>query len=1053
MASDLNGRFLIRAGDDVRWTGWTAGDGAKDGKDADGIWSVKDVIGEVTKNEPVPNNRTFGFWAGGVSEGDDFDNIYEFIESKTDNVGKVFKDVFSFDALQKMGLSSQNRNGLWWRAINRASKGLAVAAYGGTAYIYMNNNNCRHIFSPPSKNPQDSDPDHGGQATNGEIWYYAELPTLMRNLNINKIITFYKTKREPGKPPRFVQNVAWDVDRAGDKPRNFLEDIAMDASPIILPPEAGRPPLKRNLIARDGAPAIEYQEGLFDVKMVLAPSLKSDSATPLSVGLDEKVTHISLPTMASISLGQTFENGWGATYRFQKPSGAGELFHSVERQGAQFVDHCPSGKARWDLLSSPDSLLLDHESLCLGSLKAGKPNAAFSNSKHNGKPSSPTTVEPISGDSAQTSTHGGNTGPPSQGSGIGLSSRGGTTATSAQGSNTISSSQVSSIHPSSHDETTESTTQGGNTSVSSLGSSVGTASWGSSNGTPAQSSGAESEPRASSMGAPSQRNTNMESQTNAGAPLSSSLNSPSPSQKSGSGSSLGASSNTRNTNSRATPSRVTSSISGAGISNLGAVTPPFTSKGPNPTDGQPNPPTTAAPILATGTEAKSSASSLSSQIVIIAPVWQDFIDRPDKDKGDDLINKIKDLEDYAEDFEIRIGPPPSGTDSDCSVSTNLIKDIFNAVKCVTDNLKKAEDDIEAAIKSNFDDLSIVRTRLENVKGLEDSLKEDQEDDDDNSSSKKHDESSRSSGRPSPQPTSPTPSVTDKITTVSTAISAAACPLRDASAVPAKPQPNGPFVTAWFDYGVYCAGSNCGAFDSGSPASATDGASGPSLASFTASSKSVTGSSVLPATKPAIGTGNTAPTPAKSTSNRRAGTYTGTLFGSGSSNTVSTTFGGSNPSVATFVSSKTSAAHAKLSTLSCASPSSVPTSVPQSDVQRDIQAWCSGELNLFKPSTSCDNVDRDGFWLSNKCTPKTNPYFQQFYFPGTTMYFNASLVQGTEEYLANSTTCESALEEVLNGCPPSSGDPLVKYGGGVVRDDGTGKKALWQILLMPVEAIS
>lgn len=103
-----------------------------------------------------------------------------------------------------MGLSESNKDGKWWRAINRASKALAASANGGTAYVYLNANNCRNLFSPPSQNPQDSDPDHGGQATNGEIWYYAELPTLMRNLNVNKIVTFYKTKREPGKPPKVI---------------------------------------------------------------------------------------------------------------------------------------------------------------------------------------------------------------------------------------------------------------------------------------------------------------------------------------------------------------------------------------------------------------------------------------------------------------------------------------------------------------------------------------------------------------------------------------------------------------------------------------------------------------------------------------------------------------------------------------------------------------------------------------------------------------------------------------------------------------------------------
>ena len=135
----------------------------------------------------------------------------EFIESYTDDKGKVFTSIFDINTMTSMGLSESNKNNLWWRAINRASKSLAASAYGGTAYVYMNANNCRNLFSPPSKDPQDSDPDHGGQATNGEIWYYSELPALMRNLNVDKIVTFYKTKREPGKPPKFVQTTQWDV--------------------------------------------------------------------------------------------------------------------------------------------------------------------------------------------------------------------------------------------------------------------------------------------------------------------------------------------------------------------------------------------------------------------------------------------------------------------------------------------------------------------------------------------------------------------------------------------------------------------------------------------------------------------------------------------------------------------------------------------------------------------------------------------------------------------------------------------------------------------------
>ena len=203
--------YVNFTGDSVQWTDWTSKDGTLDGKDTDGISYIKPLISAYTAKYPDPNDRVGIFWAGGSVSEDDFGDIEEFIESYTAGKGRVFTDIFDVELFRKMGLSASNRNNLWWRAINRASKALAASTSGGIAYVYMNADNCRNLFSLPSQNPQDSDPDHGGQATNGEIWYYAELPTLMRNLRVDKIVTFYKTKREPGKPPKFVQTTQWDV--------------------------------------------------------------------------------------------------------------------------------------------------------------------------------------------------------------------------------------------------------------------------------------------------------------------------------------------------------------------------------------------------------------------------------------------------------------------------------------------------------------------------------------------------------------------------------------------------------------------------------------------------------------------------------------------------------------------------------------------------------------------------------------------------------------------------------------------------------------------------
>lgn len=295
---------IMFTADSDQWTDWTSGDGTRDGEDADGILYIKPPINAYTEEYPDPNDRVGIFWAGGSTTEDDFGNVDEFIEFYTAEKGKLFTKVFDTGLFEKnMSLSATNKNNLWWRAINRASKSLA-------AYVFMNANNCRNLFSPPSQNPQDSDPDHGGQAINGEIWYYAELPMLMRNLNVNKIVTFYKSKRELGKPPpRFVQTTQWDVAIVSsllharllrafvliraqntDKPRNFLPEIAMDAVPILLPQEAKRSPLKRDTLPSRGLSSIGYQKGVFEVKTTSISDLSAESATYTATSASALIT-------------------------------------------------------------------------------------------------------------------------------------------------------------------------------------------------------------------------------------------------------------------------------------------------------------------------------------------------------------------------------------------------------------------------------------------------------------------------------------------------------------------------------------------------------------------------------------------------------------------------------------------------------------------------------------------------------------------------------------------------------------------------------------------
>ncbi|KAK3696657.1 hypothetical protein LTR37_017838 [Vermiconidia calcicola] len=113
------------------------------------------------------------------------------------------------------------------------SKALAASATNGNAYVYLRSVCGRTIFSPPSQMPLDHDPTADNQATNGEIWYYAELPALMRNLNINKIYTFYK----PEGSRKFVVNLAWDASNPGQYYRTYLPDLSLDPPQSTFPEE------------------------------------------------------------------------------------------------------------------------------------------------------------------------------------------------------------------------------------------------------------------------------------------------------------------------------------------------------------------------------------------------------------------------------------------------------------------------------------------------------------------------------------------------------------------------------------------------------------------------------------------------------------------------------------------------------------------------------------------------------------------------------------------------------------------------------------------------
>ena len=164
------------------------------------------------------------YFTGGSNGQDDFNAMNNFNRLALGGKGKFYYDISKAEYFDQQGLErydpNRQSNPLYWRAVYRSSKALASFSAGGTAYVYMKPNNCRTIFSPASQSPKDSDPNHGGQATNGEVWYYGELPVLMRNLRINKIIAFHLKDGASGTSiDDFTQDTQWDVNAVC---QNFL---------------------------------------------------------------------------------------------------------------------------------------------------------------------------------------------------------------------------------------------------------------------------------------------------------------------------------------------------------------------------------------------------------------------------------------------------------------------------------------------------------------------------------------------------------------------------------------------------------------------------------------------------------------------------------------------------------------------------------------------------------------------------------------------------------------------------------------------------------------
>ena len=207
---------MIRTDGEIQWTGVVCGDFVKTGSDSDNIWYIRQWLDTARSRFPNIDERVGMFFTGGSTEGNDFQAINNFNRLVLGGKGKLYYDIAQPQDYTDQGLNqkdpTEREKLLYWRTVYRSSKNLGAFSAGGTAYVYMKPNNCRTIFSEASKSPKDVDPDHGGRATNGEVWYYGELPMLMRNLRINKIVAFYLKAGAAGTAAEdFTQDTQWDA--------------------------------------------------------------------------------------------------------------------------------------------------------------------------------------------------------------------------------------------------------------------------------------------------------------------------------------------------------------------------------------------------------------------------------------------------------------------------------------------------------------------------------------------------------------------------------------------------------------------------------------------------------------------------------------------------------------------------------------------------------------------------------------------------------------------------------------------------------------------------
>ena len=193
-----------------------SGDAVRTEVDTDNVWYIQKWLDTFRFRFFFDQDIVPVFFTGGYTSDTTFMDMHRFNEIFLGGKGKNAFEMSSAIDFQAQGLDRKNPvlrgENLYWRSIYRLSKALALYARGGTAYVHMKPYNCRNIFSDYSQKPKDNDPDHMGKATVGEVWYFAELPTLMRNLHITQIVAFYKKDGTQGdKREDFGYEVQWDA--------------------------------------------------------------------------------------------------------------------------------------------------------------------------------------------------------------------------------------------------------------------------------------------------------------------------------------------------------------------------------------------------------------------------------------------------------------------------------------------------------------------------------------------------------------------------------------------------------------------------------------------------------------------------------------------------------------------------------------------------------------------------------------------------------------------------------------------------------------------------